>query len=313
VDTQVTQKNNASLVSGANEKTDVFQSTSIVYGVWRFLAEPVSGNRNMIRRLVDLCLDLQIDTFDHADIYGGYQCEALFGEVCHGIPRDHYKIVTKCGIKLLHPHRPQHKIKSYDTSAAHIAQSVEQSLRNLRTDFLDCLLIHRPDPLMDASEVAEQFEALYRAGKVRSFGVSNFTPQQFNLLQSYVRVPLVTNQVQCSLLYHQPLTDGTFDHAQEHRYRPMIWSPLGGGKIFTSQTTVAENLLKLLKSLGSGHGCSPEALCLAWLIKHPSRPIPVLGTMNAERLRSLAQAPQVSLSREEWFMLYEAALGQSVP
>ena len=291
----------------------VLDQSQLIYGVWRFLADPIKGDRMKIRRLIDTCLDHGIVTFDHADIYGGYQCEELFGEAAHGISRSRYKIITKCGIKLVNANRPLHKLKSYDTSAQHLTASVEQSLRNLKTDVIDVLLIHRPDPLMDAAEVAHQFCLLAQSGKVKSFGVSNFRPHQMRLLQSYLPFPLVTNQIEFSLLQHSPLTDGTLDHAQECGYRPTIWSPLAGGRLFTEDTPSIHKIRSALKILAESHGQDPEAICLAWLMKHPSRPIPVLGTLSDQRLRTMAKATQVDLSREDWFYLYEAALGHPVP
>ena len=185
------------------------------------------------------CTDCGVSSFDHADIYGGYSVEALFGEALALNPglRKHLQLVSKCGIQLISAARPEHRVKAYDTSALHIERSVEQSLRALRTDYLDTLLLHRYDPLLDADAVAEVFQRLQRAGKVLAFGVSNFTPLQFSLLHS--RVPLVTNQVECSPLHLAPLHDGTFDQAQQLRIAPMIWSPLAGGKIFNSDDAAA--------------------------------------------------------------------------
>lgn len=292
---------------------DALADTNLIYGVWRILQEPLRGDLKKVRRLIDLCLDHGIEMFDHADIYGGYQCEELFGAAAQGIPRNRYKLMTKCGIKLVHPNRPSHKLKSYDTSAPHLIASVEKSLKNLKTDVIDILLIHRPDPLMDAAEVAHQFCLLAQSGKVKAFGVSNFKTHQIRLLQSYLPFPLVTNQIEFNLLHHDPLTDGTLDHAQEYGYRPTIWSPLGGGRLFTEETPAVQKIRSAVQTLALSQGVDPEAICLGWLMKHPSRPIPVLGTLNEKRLMAMAKATQVSLSREEWFFVYEKALGQSIP
>lgn len=269
---------------------------------------------------IHACLEMGITTFDHADIYGGYTCEAAFGEALareRGL-RDRMELVSKCGIRLISPNRPAHHVKSYDTSRDHILQSVENSLRNLRTDSLDLLLIHRPDPLMDADEVAEAFRLLREAGKVRHFGVSNFTPAQVDLLASRLDFPLVTNQVECSLLHRDPLHDGTFDQCQRLRMMPMIWSPFGGGALFRGDTPQARRLQPVLQQIGQTHGRGQDAagadqIALAWLLALPSRPLPVLGTGRLDRLRAAVDALDIQLDRETWFALWQTAAGHEVP
>lgn len=260
---------------------------------------------------IHACLDLGITTFDHADIYGGYTCEAAFGEALAQEPglRSRIELVSKCGIKLISPNRPTHRVKSYDSSRSHIIEAVENSLRNLHTDYLDLLLIHRPDPLMDADEVADAFYSLRETGKVRQFGVSNFTPWQFDLLASRLEFPLVTNQVQCSLFHLDPLHDGTFDQCQQHRIAPMIWSPFGGGALFRGESDQARRLQSALQQIDG----APDQIALAWLLAHPSRPLPILGTGKIDRLRSATAALDITLSRDEWFALWEASAGHEVP
>ena len=195
-----------------------------VMGYWRLMDWGLSTNA-----LVDFIqagIELGITTVDHADIYGSYRVEARFGEALARAPdvREQIEIVTKCGIALVDPERPHHCIKHYDTSAAHIQASVERSLRNLHTDYVDLLLIHRPDPLMDADQVAEAFVTLQAAGKVRHFGVSNFSPRQLELLQSRLPFPLVTNQLELSPYNLAPLWNGALDQCQQRRIAPMAWS-----------------------------------------------------------------------------------------
>ena len=226
----------------------------IAFGLWR-LQDWQRTTQELIS-LTEQCIELGITTTDHADIYGGYQCEALFGAALAAAPglRQRIEIVSKCGIKLVSPQRPAHGVQHYDTSAAHIIASAEQSLRNLHTDYLDLLLLHRPDPLMQIDAVAEAFETLRAAGKVRHFGVSNFTPSQFEMLAS--RCSLVTNQVEASVLHTSALEDGTFDQCQRLAIAPMIWSALGGGRLFSDSGAQAQRVRSTLDALGQRHQVS---------------------------------------------------------
>ena len=185
-----------------------------------------------LERFVNACVEMDLRTFDHADIYGDYTTESDFGQLLknNSSLRAELQLITKCGVKLLHANRPDHTIKSYDTSREHILMSVENSLRNLQTDYLDVLLIHRPDYLLNPQEVAECFTELRDSGKVRAFGVSNFTPDQFDMLNTCF--PLITNQVEISLLTLNPFTDGTLSQCMLSNIRPMAWSPVGGGALF---------------------------------------------------------------------------------
>jgi predicted oxidoreductase len=222
--------------------------------------------------------------------------------------------VTKCGIKLVSQHRPEHTIKYYDTSRDHIVASVENSLQMLRTDYIDILLIHRPDPLMDADEVAEAFTALRTSGKVLHFGVSNFLPGQFELLASRIAFPLVTDQVEISVLNLEHFEDGTIDFCQKEGIVPMAWSPLGGGCLFSGEDGRARRVRTVLHEIGDSFGgASIDQVALAWLLHHPSRIIPVLGTGRIDRVRQSIQAESLSLSREQWFKIWSASTGSEVP
>ncbi len=287
----------------------------IVLGVmkWGVWGRKLSSQQMLL--LIEESLDAGITTFDHADIYGHYTTEAEFGQAIKSHPRlrQRMQIVTKCGIRLVTPNRPWHRIKSYDTGAAHIRHSVEQSLSNLRTDYIDLLLIHRPDPLMDADEVAGVFEALRQEGKVRHFGASNFTPSQFELLHS--RIPLVTNQVKASAMHLDPFLDGTFDQCARLRLRPMAWSPLGGEHFFTAPEDPKVSRLRAACEAvaGAREGVSSDQVMLAFLLRHPSGIVPVIGTANADRVRSAAAALDIKLEREEWFSIWSASTGEEVP
>jgi predicted oxidoreductase len=208
--------------------------------------------------------------------------------------------------------RPHHRINHYETSREHIIGSAENSLREMRTDYLDLLLIHRPDALMDADEVASAFEELQRAGKVRHFGVSNFTPSQFELLAS--RFPaLVTNQIELSVMHLDPLHDGTLDQCQRLRFSPMIWSALAGGNLFNEQSERAERLRNALGVLAEKHGVSPTVIAYAWVLRHPAKPLLLTGSRRIAATREAVAATQISLTHEEWYTLWSASTGGSVP
>ena len=281
---------------------DELAISEIVIGSWRWF--DLSDNQTL--RLTETALEVGITTIDHADIYGNYRCEEIFGRAVPASLRDKLEIVSKCGIRLLSNQRPEHRLKHYDTSKAHIIASAERSLKNLKTDRLDLLLLHRPDPLLQADEVAEAFHELRNAGKVLHFGVSNYSASQFELLNS--RIQLVTNQIELSLLHREPLHNGQLDQAQQLRYRPMVYSALGGGKL-KENTTV----YPLLERLARTHAVSPEAIALAWLLYLPAGVVPVIGTTKAERITEAAKAVNVKLHKQEWFELYEAVLGKPVP
>ena len=268
-----------------------------------------------VRDFIHQCLDLGITTFDHADIYGSYTCETLFGQALADEPalRSRIELVTKCGIQLVSPNRPDTRVHHYDTSHAHIIASAERSLQNLRTDYLDLLLIHRPDPLMDADEVAAALTELRAAGKTRHVGVSNFMPWQFHLLQSRLDFPLVTNQIELSVLYLAPLHDGTLDQLQRLRVPPMVWSPVAGGRLFTSGDERAARVRAALEAVGREAGASAEQVALAWLLRHPARVLPVMGTGKIERLREAVAAESLTLERQQWFTIWEASAGHEVP
>lgn len=286
----------------------------IAHGLWRL--KDWGKSRAEIQEIIDSCLQLGITTFDHADIYGDYNCESLFGAALaeSSVRREDIELVTKCGIKLVSENRPDVSIKHYDTSASHILDSVENSLKNLKTDYVDLLLIHRPDPLMNASEVGEAFSRLRESGKVLCFGVSNFLPSQFELLSSQTDVPLVTNQIEYSVLNTEAQDNGMLDMCQRLRISPMAWSPLGGGKLFHGHTERIVRLRKVMKDIADElSGDSIDQVALAWILNHPAQFVVVLGTGNLDRIRRSAGAEELKLSRQQWFRIWTASTGHEVP
>lgn len=286
----------------------------LAVGFWRLAQWGMNPAERLT--LVEHCLDAGLTTFDHADIYGGYTCEALFGEALTLNPalRHKMELVTKCGIKLVSEKRPNHSFHCYDTSKEHIITSVENSLRALRTDYIDLLLIHRPDPFMDADDTAAGLTAVIQSGKVLNIGVSNFTPSQFDLLASRLSFPLATNQIELSVLYMTPLHDGTLDHCQKLRVAPMAWSPFGGGRLFTAQDEQAAQVRHMLTQIGQElGGATVDQVALAWLLAHPAHIIPVLGSGNWERIQQTITAESLPLSREQWFRIWTASAGHEVP
>jgi predicted oxidoreductase len=284
----------------------------LVFGAWR-LHDPPDASPATVLRLIEHCLDVGITTFDHADVYGNHRCEALFGQALALSPglKRRLQLVSKCDIMLVSSAHPQRRTKHYDTRPQHIRASVEQSLRYLGSDCLDLLLIHRPDPLMDASATGACLDALIDGGLLRAAGVSNFMPWDLELLQAHMRHRLVTNQIEISLLETAALDNGLLAQAQRLGMPPMAWSPLGGGRLM-GQDAVAQRLRPRLESLAAEQGVDMAAIAHAWLLQHPARILPVVGTHRPERIARLADAFKVSLGRETWFELLELARGHEV-
>jgi predicted oxidoreductase len=282
----------------------------VVAGMWRM----VEWNMTVEQRvtLIEQCIAMGVTSFDHADIYGNYGVEGLFGVALRAQPslRDRIQLVSKCGIKLLSNKRPAHTIQHYDTTAAHIVASAEESLRQLHTDRLDLLLIHRPDPLMDFDEIADAFTRLKQAGKVLHVGVSNFSRHQFEALNR--RVELATNQVEFSPLHVAPMFDETFDGLQDLGVAPMIWSPLAGGRLFTSNDANAENLRLVIKEIADRLHQPFASVIFAWIMQLPSRPIPLTGSGRIEAISVAVAGASLKLSRTDWFAILRAARGHEV-
>jgi predicted oxidoreductase len=281
----------------------------IVYGLWR-LGDDADTSPRHVQAKIEACLAQGITTFDAADIYGGYTVEAIFGAALAtpGL-RDRIEIITKCDIVAPVGRHSAARVKHYDTSAAHILASVEASLRDMATDRIDLLLIHRPDPLMDPVETGRALDELVASGKVRAVGVSNFRPWDLSLLQSAMTARLVTNQIEVSLLHSDPFTNGDLADLQERAITPMAWSPLAGGRLFNRDHGA---LFARLEAMGQAQGVDASAVAVAWLLRHPAGIVPVMGTNSLPRIARLAEALAVKIDRRDWFELYTLALGHEV-
>lgn len=282
----------------------------LVYGMWR-LGDDSDTSTAHVEAKINACLEQGITTFDQADIYGGYAAEGILGQAIKANPalRAQMEIVTKCDIVAPMGRYADKRVKYYDTSRAHILSSVDTSLQEMAVDHIDLLLIHRPDPLMDHRETGAALDEVIASGKVRAVGVSNFRPWDWELLQSAMKTPLATNQIEISLSEIRPFTNGDLAFHQRQDHPLMAWSPLGGGGLMTSSGGVADRL----DAIASQQGVDRAAVAIAFLLRHPAHILPVLGTNNLDRIKRASDALKVDLDRETWFSLYEAALGQEVP
>jgi predicted oxidoreductase len=274
----------------------------VIAGAWRWH----TVSQDTVERLIHTSLNEGITTFDHADIYGDHANEEIFGNVIrkNSSLREKMQLVSKCGIKFKSAKRPASLVKHYDTSKEHIIWSVENSLTMLGTDRLDLLLIHRPDPLLNPTEVAEAFTQLKEQGKIVHVGVSNFTPGQYRMLQHYLDFPLVTNQIEISLSRTLPFFNGDLDVLLEHEASAMAWSPLGGGNLMIGD--------REWFSKASKYNATYAQLSLAWLMKHPSI-FPVIGTTKPDRIMESAKAVAIDLDRQDWFEMLQWVRGEEMP
>ncbi|MEL0613449.1 aldo/keto reductase [Marinomonas arenicola] len=290
-----------------------FEGSRIAQGFWRCLEWGMSPAERL--GFIEACLDLGVTTFDHADIYGKYQCESLFGEALALKPalRDKMEIVTKCGVLLPAERRPEIGLHRYDYRSKHIIESVDASLAALQCDYIDTLLLHRPSPLLDADEVAQTLDHLFTLGKVKHFGVSNFSAAQFDLLQSRLDAPLVVNQVELSPLALEHFKDGTLEHAQQHAVTPMAWSPFAGGAVFSGEDDKAERIRSVLQAIANSRNVTMDQVVIAWLLRHPSGICPVMGSGKIERLERAVDATRLLLSDDDWFRIWIASQGHPVP
>jgi predicted oxidoreductase len=296
------------------QMTEDLSFSRIIHGLWR-LADWNQSKEDTLS-LIQYNIENGITTFDHADIYGSYTCEALFGEALNLQPsiREKMEIVTKCGIVLPSDNRPEHKTHHYNTSKKHILTSVENSLQNLKTDYIDLLLVHRPDPFMNGEEVAEAFTQLKDEGKVRHFGVSNFKDHQWNMLQSYLPFPLITNQIELSAYNLENFEDGTLNLCQEKRVAPMAWSPLAGGAIFKGEDEKAIRLQHTLKKVQAETGAKGiDEVLYAWLLNHPANIMPIVGSGKKERIQHAIDSLTISLNHDQWFEILQTSMGHDVP
>lgn len=290
--------------------TENLSFSRIVYGMWR-LSDDSDTSPAHVQAKIEACLEQGITTMDQADIYGGYAAEEVLGDALRAAPalKDQIEIVTKCDIVAPAGRYADAPVKYYDTSRSHILSSVDHSLRLMGVDKIDTLLIHRPDPMMDAAETGAALDDVVASGKVRSVGVSNFKLHDWTLLQSAMQTPLITNQVELSLAAHDGFTNGDVAYLQERRVPIMAWSPLGGGALMTGNGPMQD----ALSAVAAENGVDNGAVAVAWLLAHPARIMPVMGTNNITRIKALSDALKVRMDRQTWFTLYTAALGKEVP
>jgi len=289
----------------------MMQHASLIVGAMRLGSWGRNFTGSQYAYFIDACLDLGLNEFDHADIYGDYTTEAEFGAVVKSRPdlKSRIRITTKCGIHL--PGNGTHSFKSYDSSASHIRQSVDRSLRNLGIERIDLLLIHRPDILMEYDEVADCFEALKANGKVRAIGVSNFNTFQLDRMNDKLNIEM--HQQEISLTHLDAFFDGTIDWAQRHKVRISAWSPLGGGNLLDGdKNPEAISIKGLLDELTEKYECTASQLLLAWLKRHPADIIPVLGTSRVERIEEALGALDIKMERVDWYRMLEASRGHEV-
>jgi predicted oxidoreductase len=278
---------------------------TMTWGIWG-----KNLDKNQMIELMNHCLETGITTFDHADIYGGYTTEAAFGNAFgkSGINRKKIQLISKCGIQLVLENRSA-KIKHYDYSKSHIISSAEQSLKNLKTDYLDLLLLHRPSPLIQTDEVAEAIEKLMSEGKILEFGVSNFTPTQTDLIQAKTEIKY--NQIEFSVTHFDAMLNGSLDHMQVNGIQPMCWSPLG--TVFKKDDKKSIRIKKLAKRLSTKYNAEMDVLLLAWILKHPSGILPVFGTADKTRIANLMKATTIEMELEDWFAFWTESAGNPVP
>ncbi|MFZ0599615.1 MAG: aldo/keto reductase [Flavobacterium sp.] len=279
-------------------------SGTMNWGVWDKNLTPKE-----MENMIQICIENKITTFDHADIYGSYTTEADFGKAFHAskISREKLQLITKCGIQLIAEGR-NNTIKHYDYSKDYIIWSVEESLKKLKTDYVDVFLLHRPSPLMQADEIAEAVEKLKEEGKIIDFGLSNFTSSQTELIRQKTEVSY--NQVQFSATNFEPMVDGSFDYMQTHGICPLSWNPLG--TVFREDTKQTRRLKKLLSDLVKKYGFGSDTILLAWILKHPSGVIPIAGTVNVARIQSLMKAVELEMDKEDWFDIWTESMGDDV-
>ena len=281
----------------------------IVYGMWR-LGDDENTSPEHVRAKIDASLDQGITSFDQADIYGGYEAEEILGNALSGSAlRNKMEIVTKCDIIAPVGRYADARVKYYDTSRAHIMASVDHSLRLMGIDHIDLLLIHRPDPLMDHHETGAALDEVIASGKVRSVGVSNFRPYDWELLQSAMKNQLMTNQIELSVLAHDSFVNGDVAFHQRIGTPLMAWSPLAGGALFSGDHP---DVMRALSNVASENNVDETAVAIAWLLAHPSRILPVLGTNSIERIKGMSAALDVKMDRQTWYEIYTAALGREV-
>ncbi|MEO5683550.1 MAG: aldo/keto reductase [Chitinophagaceae bacterium] len=280
-----------------------------IYGFYRWTTEAPDTQASM-EKIVNLCLELGINTFDHADIYGSYQCEEIFGNLisAKSFKREDIVLFTKCGLRLPGANQPGVRVKHYDTSREHILKSVDNSLRNLKTDYIDIFLLDHLDPLSSLEETALTLAQLKDSGKVKNIGVTNFSVFQHQLLASYLRVPIVTNHIELNLLNTVALDNGQVDYIKQRYMRPLASAPLAGGRIATGTDPEAIRVRRKLVEIAAKYDADIESIAVAWLVKFGA--LPLIGTTNEQRIRNIVNAFTIDLDRQDWYELYAASRGE---
>ncbi|MFK5855451.1 MAG: aldo/keto reductase [Bacteroidota bacterium] len=286
----------------------------IVHGHWRLMDWKLS-NKELLE-LTQQSIELGVTTFDHADIYGNYSCEKIFGDALalkKNLRKD-IQIVTKCGINLVSDKFPNREVHHYNYSYKHIISSVENSLKNFQTDYIDLLLLHRPAPFFNPEEVAKAFSNLKDSGKVLNFGVSNFNPQQYEMLNSHIDNKLVTNQVEISPLCLEHFENGNIDYFLTNSIAPMAWSSLGGGKLLNPKSEKELRLYNCLTEIASEKNINNiETIIYSWLLSHPASIIPIIGTGKIKRIEYAVNAMDIDMTLEQWYRIYKASTGVNLP
>ena len=278
-----------------------------VYGFYRW--NNISNISTTMEEIVNLCLDLGINTFDHGDSYGSYHCEEAFGELLakNKINRQDVVLFTKCGLKSVSPDQPDVRINHYNSSAEHIVKSVEASLTKLRTDYIDIFLLDHLDPISDLENTAQALENLHKSGKIKNFGVANFSVFQHQLLATYLSLPIVTNHIELNLLNSEALDNGQLDYIKQRYMRPMASSPLAAGRIATGTDEQATRVREKLEEIAGKYNADFESLAIAWLIKLGA--LPLIGTTDTQRIRKITKAFDIELDHQDWYDLYNTSRG----
>lgn len=294
------------------ENHSKMQLSEIIWGSMRIFDAQEFHDPKKLADFLSILISKGVSSWDTADIYGSYAVEEQLGKAIALLPqdRDHYQVITKCGIQMISKNRPENHIHHYNTRANYIMSSAEESLKKLQLDTLDVYLIHRPDYLADADEIALALDKLCASGKVKSIGVSNYMPSQWDLLQSRLKNRLFTNQVEFSPLYLDPIFNGMFDQAQQHRARPMVWSPFAGGRIFDNNH---RKLQQVLSEIGKKYAVNESAVITSWVMQHPSKPMPIIGSNKMSRIDDAIAGSKITLDIQDWYKITEVAANQEVP
>jgi len=277
-----------------------------VYGFYRWKVDE-NNTAEKMERMINLCLEVGINTFDHADIDGSYQCEELFGQVLgrRSIKREDIVIFTKCGRRIPDPRQPGIRVKHYNTSGEHILQSVDNSLKRLKVDYIDIFLLDHLDYISNLDETAYTLRQLKESGKIKNIGVANFSVFQHQLLAAYLNMPIVTNHIELNLLNTSAIDNGQMDYIKQRYMRPLASSPLADGRIAFGQDELAVKVRYKLQALAEKYSADIESIAVAWLIKLGA--LPLIGTLNEQRVRNVVSAFDIDLDHQDWYDLYNVS------